>query len=130
MKKIYTTFIYCFQVFQIRITVYSIIYDSGKYCHLLQPWTLFPKVKRGKQLEQTPTKSKWFYRVESSKSSPISNLKRVHYAKVLIIHEKHLRLDFCHINLNSASVTTESCFVHSVRMTEMRYTVPVGHDEY
>lgn len=29
-EKIYTTFIYCFQVFQIRITVYSIIYDSGK----------------------------------------------------------------------------------------------------
>lgn len=85
---------------------------------------------KGQTGEQTPTKSKWFYRVESSKSSPISNLKRVHYAKVLNIHEKHLRLDFCHINLNSASVTTESCFVHSVRMTKMRYTVPVGHDEY
>lgn len=88
------------------------------------------KSQKGQTGEQTPTKSKWFYSVENSKSSPISNLKRVHYAKVLNIHEKHLRLDFCHININSASVTTESCFVHSVRMTEMRYTVPVGHDEY
>lgn len=76
------------------------------------------KSQKGQTGEQTPTKSKWFYRVESSKSSPISNLKRVHYAKVLIIHEKHLRLDFCHINLNSASVTTESCFVHSVRSND------------
>lgn len=50
------------------------------------------KSQTGETGEQTPTKSKWFYRVESSKSSPISNLKRVHYAKVLNTHEKAFKI--------------------------------------